>query len=420
MPVMKKEWAGGTGRLGRELEAASRISEALFEFLHPDDLVERALSIALEVVNAEGGAILLAEPESETLVFRHSVGRKPVRSGTSMPWTKGIAGAVFHSGEAVIIDNAQEDPRHFSGIDDLTKVVTRDLIAVPIKRRQGEAIGVLEVVNKNKGRFDENDRALLVIVSVMVAVSYERAKLFEEAKLAEVAKLLGDISHDIKNLLTPVIYGVDILEDELKKTYTELSTSDKDHLDGSEERCRRILSMLAAISHRVQMRMKEISDCVKGRNSTPQFSPCKVADTVGEVFEALADFAREKRVTLKSEGLDDLPVISADEQRLFNAFYNLVNNAVSAIPETGTVTVSGSEDPETGHLVISVADNGRGMSPEVRENLFTSETVGRKGLGSGLGTKIIKDVVDAHEGSISVESEAGKGTTFHLTLPLRA
>jgi signal transduction histidine kinase len=74
------------------------------------------------------------------------------------------------------------------------------------------------------------------------------------------------------------------------------------------------------------------------------------------------------------------------------------------------------EDGKT--VKLSVWDTGRGMPPEVRESLFTQGAMSRKRGGTGLGTKIVKDVVDAHGGRITVDSEEGVGTTFHMTLPI--
>jgi signal transduction histidine kinase len=113
-----------------------------------------------------------------------------------------------------------------------------------------------------------------------------------------------------------------------------------------------------------------------------------------------------------------LPIIQADERRLYNAFYNLVNNAISEVPAGGMVTVRGLVDDTTGDVIMSVADTGRGMPPEVRDSLFMSRIFSRKVGGTGLGMKIIKDVVDAHKGRITVESKEGVGTTFYLRLPL--
>jgi signal transduction histidine kinase len=136
------------------------------------------------------------------------------------------------------------------------------------------------------------------------------------------------------------------------------------------------------------------------------------------VFGTLDLMAKKQGVTLTCEGLDGLPPIEADEQRLFNAFYNLVNNAIPEVPSGGSITVSGRMDAEKGAIILSVADTGKGMSPDVRESLFTYAALSTKPGGSGIGMKIVKDVVDAHHGRISVESESGKGTTFHIWIPL--
>jgi len=70
-----------------------------------------------------------------------------------------------------------------------------------------------------------------------------------------------------------------------------------------------------------------------------------------------------------------------------------------------------------GTIVVSVIDTGRGMPPDVRDRLFTKRAISTKPGGTGLGTKIVKDVVDAHGGTIWVESELGTGTKIHIRLP---
>jgi signal transduction histidine kinase len=177
--------------------------------------------------------------------------------------------------------------------------------------------------------------------------------------------------------------------------------------------------MIVSNARRIQGRVREISDAVKGITSPPNFAPCVIANVVEAVFGTLRTYASEKGITLEAEGLDALPVIEADEHRLFNAFYNLISNAVPEVPEGGEITVSGKEEnPGVGILVI-VADNGRGMRPEVRDRLFSSRAISTKQEGTGLGSKIIKDVIDAHGGRIAVESEIGVGTTFYVHLPVQ-
>ena len=99
-------------------------------------------------------------------------------------------------------------------------------------------------------------------------------------------------------------------------------------------------------------------------------------------------------------------------------FYNLINNAIPEVPSGGTVTVRGKTLSHEGAIVVSVIDTGRGMMPEIRDRLFTKGVVSTKPGGTGLGTKIVKDVVDAHGGKVWVESELDKGTTVHVLLPM--
>ena len=404
-------------KVERELEAARRITAVLFQQLGPDEVARKTLMTALEVVDAESGSILTAAPESRELVFRSSIGETQIETGTAIPWDVGIAGAVFSSGEPIIVDNVKQDKRHFGGIDDLKQHVTVDMIAVPLKRWDGKAIGVLEVLNKRSGHFAENDLSILMIVAAISASSYERARLDEEAKFAEVAKLLGNIGHDIKNLLTPVVCGAEVLEFEIEELFSLLSDQGK---RGFEKRRRKCLNMIAGIddtSRRIQDRVKEISDCIKGLSSAPRFLPCSIGSVVSEVVDTLSTLAQQKGITLGSRGLDNLPNIMADEHRLFNAFYNLINNAIPEVSPGGTITISGEEVAAESGVQISIADTGRGMPPEVRDSLFTAQAMSRKRLGTGLGTKIVKDVVDAHRGTISVESAVGRGAVFQIFLP---
>jgi len=403
----------------RELEAARLICQALSQHVNVDELVENALRIALEVVNAEAGSVLLSDDKTEQLVFRYVIGEKAEQlRGTAIPWDKGVAGSVFQSGEPAIISDVARDTRHFSAIDNSTGFKTLDMITIPLKRWEGDPIGVLQVLNKREGQLNKDDIAILTIVSALAAQAIEQARLFETAKLAEVARLLGDIGHDIKNLLTPVIAGAEFLQTELNKLFGSLVTMGISGTQASQDLCNRVIGLLQDAARRIQDRVKEIGDCVKGLSSPPVFALCSVRPVILEVFHTLQGLAREKQITLRTDGLESLPEFHADERRLYNAFYNLINNAIPETPQGGSITVRGHLDQDTGGIALAVADTGRGMPPEIRDRLFSAKAVSTKKGGTGLGTKIVKDVVDAHKGMIWVESQPGIGTTFHLRFPL--
>jgi len=406
-------------RCEREFEAAIRITSALHEHLALDELVVKALQIAIEVANGECGSILLADHTSEQLIFHHSIGTSSVPSGTGIPWDKGLAGTVFHSGNPIVIADAGKDPRHLESIDKLTGYRTRDLITLPLKRWEGDPIGVLQVMNKREGILNGEDLAILTIISAITASSIERARLYQEARLAEVVRLLGDIGHDIKNLLMPVVCGAELIQEDLHDLVSDALKRGDQRAKERFDRCEEVIRMVNNSSRRIQDRVKEIADCVKGLTAPPEFAPCRLERIVKEVMETLNWWADQQGVTIQTSALDQLPEIVADERRLFNAFYNLINNAIPEVPRGGQIKITAKEEPVGVSIHITVSDTGKGMPPEIRDTLFTSAARSRKRSGTGLGTKIVKDVVDAHNGKISVESQLGVGTTFHIYLPLR-
>ena len=401
-----------------ELEAIERISQALFQSIDLDELVETTLRIALEEVGAEAGSILLADPEKEDLIFRYSIGDKPVPRGTAIPWDKGISGSVFQSGKPRITNHVNQDAGHLHQIDQATGFVTHDMIAVPLRRWGGEPIGVLDVLNKREGPLTDHDLGLLTIISAFAALAIQQAKHFEDAKKAEMVTLLGDIGHDMKNLLTPVCAGVELLREEVTELFGEMSHAQLSEKKASKELCDEAGEMAQNGIRRLHDRVKDMADCVKGLSAPPNFALCAVGPVVLEVFHTLQGLARDKQITLRTDGLESLPEFHADERRLYNALYNLINNAIPETPPGGSITVRGHLDQDTGSIALAVADTGRGMSPEIRDRLFSANAVSTKKGGTGLGTKIVKDVVDAHKGKIWVESEPGGGTTFQLRFPL--
>jgi signal transduction histidine kinase len=246
------------------------------------------------------------------------------------------------------------------------------------------------------------------------------AKALEMKNLGrEVGRLLGDINHEIKNLMTPVVCGAWILESEMDKFFEKLPEMEATKAEASHKVCAEVIEMLRDTARRIQDRTKEIADYVKGLSVPPQFVPCRVATVVESVLKTLHLLAEERGIALRQEGLDTLPSILADDRHLYKAFYNLVNNAIAEVPAGGSITIRGDAESERDTILLSVADTGRGMPEEVRKSLFTTRTISRKPGGTGLGTRIVKDVVEAHGGRITGESQEGVGTTFFIRLPLQ-
>ena len=130
--------------------------------------------------------------------------------------------------------------------------------------------------------------------------------------------------------------------------------------------------------------------------------------------------AAEQGITLKLELGPELPMIHADSRSMEEVLTNLLSNAINYSPDGGTVTVSAVSHGE--YLEIRVSDTGIGIARDEIPKIFDKfyrvkhpET--RKVIGTGLGLSLVKGIIEAHRGSVEVESEPGVGTTFRVLLP---
>jgi signal transduction histidine kinase len=293
----------------------------------------------------------------------------------------------------------------------LLPIIMVTALGAPTERIKGIEAGADDFFTK-----PINGHELLARVRSLLRIKALHDKVQTQAiELAQVLNALGDIGHDVKNMLTPVVMGAGILHEELDQLF---SLHPETELNRIQRSCNMVIGMLQNSARRIQDRVKEIGDCVKGLSTPPHFAPCRVADVVENVIQALRVPAQEKNLNIATKGLQTLPEIRADESRLYNVFYNLINNAIPETPPGGSITISGDTASDAACILLEVSDTGRGMQPEVRDSLFTARAISRKPGGTGLGTKIVKDIVRAHNGEISVESEEGKGTFFHIRLPI--
>ena len=209
------------------------------------------------------------------------------------------------------------------------------------------------------------------------------SRLLEEAKLAEVTRVLGDIGHDIKNMLMPVLSGADLVKDELNEQFPQLVQAKAKGAERSYANSLDLLKMIDTNARRIQDRVREIADAVKGVTSPPNFTSCEIGKIVEGVYDTLRTYAGEKGISLNTSDIENLPIIEADERRLFNALYNLVNNAIPEVPPGGSVTIRGGGKTPQGMVELVVEDTGRGMPSDIRDRLFTSRVISTKNTGTG-------------------------------------
>jgi len=168
--------------------------------------------------------------------------------------------------------------------------------------------------------------------------------------------------------------------------------------------------------------IKDLLDVAKieSGHGVQQQVPMNLADILGQTVSLMKAKAEERGLSLELELPSDLPLVQADERSIEEVFTNLVSNAINYTPDGGTVNVLAI--PHEEYLEVRISDTGVGISAEEIPKIFDKfyrvkhpET--RQVIGTGLGLSIVKAIIEAHRGSVEVESEPGVGTTFRVLLP---
>jgi predicted ATPase/signal transduction histidine kinase len=427
------------GQRQRQIVAMHRVSEAMFQRLDADAMARQTLDIALEVLDAQAGSLQLYDPDNDTLEFQYVVGpTADTLTGYVMPASQGISGQVLRTGLPDTTRHIREHGGFNPMLDQKGGHRAEAMATVPLKRSGGYPIGVMQMIKVSDAGFDRGDLEVLQVLCAQAAAAIETARLAQQARQAEIVNVLGDISHDIKNMLTPIQTGVLTLLPILDETFQALEDLGarplSTHEEGEEswrERLKQITSLARddyrwilenalESADKVQTRTSEIANAVKGEIAPPLFEAGDLNEIVGEVARPLFLLADKTNVHLHIDIDHALPQSEFDRKQMYNALYNLVNNAIPETPGGGSVTIR-TRGPGAGQstVLLEVEDTGRGIPEHVRARLFTDEAISTKAGGTGLGTRIVADVVRRHNGSIQVQSELGQGTTFSIRLPLR-
>jgi signal transduction histidine kinase len=419
--------------LERQIDAVRRIAVSLSTATEIEDLVREALDTSLMLAQSEAGSIILYHPTKRKLIFEYVVGGKAAElTGTELEPDQGLAGMVFQSGKAFVSEDVGTERAHLQELGDKVGYVTRNMVTVPLMSPEAEPLGVMQVLNKREGQFDERDVNLIEIIAAQIAVAIKTVRLHEEARLATVVRFIGNISHDVKNMISPPITAAQTLEmvasrcfrqfDECLSRHGEAQAPSSEFAE-SMAKLRTLypsaVEMILEGCDVIQQRTAQIAAAVKGASSEPHFEPTDVASIAQRVGTMLGPLAQRKQVTLAIEDAGELSPAMVDRKQIYNAVYNLILNAIDACEEGDSVAFRCDAISEGNSLLMECRDTGPGIPDEVKSRLFTDEAVSTKPMGTGLGTRIVKDVVDAHDGTIELGSEVGVGTTIRCRIPLR-
>jgi signal transduction histidine kinase len=258
---------------------------------------------------------------------------------------------------------------------------------------------------------------------------------------------VGDLGHDIKNALTPVetmvdttvnifivpmFDGLDRLETQIASDYPQIAAELQQSTSALRQWYPEMLSSVQDGCTDIREMVSEIADYIKGTQSTYIVENC-LEEVAEERLRRMRVLAQTRQVKLHLDGLDCVPPFPFDRRLVGRAIYNLVNNAIAAINDAvkcGKLTLrpfniwvrafvaTEGVFPDGSFCRVEVQDDGPGIEPEVKRSLFTPGVISTTQGGTGIGTRFVKSVADAHHGLVGVESKPGAGALFWMKLPL--
>jgi signal transduction histidine kinase len=239
----------------------------------------------------------------------------------------------------------------------------------------------------------------------------------------ELTALFNTMLDKIEGLVTAMRGALDNVSHDLRTPLTRLRGSAEMALAGAPDadRYREALADCVEETDRVLVMLNTLMDISEAESGAMQLrrEPVRLGDVVGRAFELYHDVAEAKGVTLAVDAADDV-VVTADRTRLEQVAANLIDNAVKYTPAGGRVGVEVRRRGDTAQLVVR--DSGAGIPsdelPRIFDRLFRGDR-SRAERGLGLGLSLVKAVVEAHGGTVAVESVVGQGSRFTVTLPLQ-
>ncbi len=381
----------------RALESLQTVARELTAELDLEVLLEKILRAAMEVSQSGAGSLLLHDPETDELVFRVVVGGGgEALKGTRLSTTRGLAGESFVQQRAIIVENAEKEPRYFSAPADVSGISVRALVAVPLIR-QGKAIGVLEVLNRSSGsRYTAADAELLMAFAAQSAIAIENARLYGQLRrerdriLSVEAAVRHELARDLHDgpaqLLSALIMEIRYLRD--------LAVRDPSRTEME-------ILQLEALAQKALYQTRNILFDLRPL-ILEQEGLCAALEEYVTRLRLVEPF----RVALDTKSLHSRlePKVEA---AIFSIVQEAVNNAKKHASPRNVWIVAGEADNV---LTITVRDDGRGFD--------VAQTEAEYAQRGSLGLLSMKERAEIACGKLKIDSVRDQGTAVTLSLPI--
>ena len=244
---------------------------------------------------------------------------------------------------------------------------------------------------------DELGRLARTFNAMCESIRSAREELIRQERISTIGRLSSSIVHDLRNPLAAIYGGAEMLVD------AELTPPQMKRLAGNIYRS----------SRRIQEMLQNLLNVSRGRVEKTEI--CRVHDVVAAAVETLLPVANAQNVRIQVDVPDSIEV-ALERDRVERVCLNLIDNALDVMPDGGEIRIGAAR--ENGSVVISVADTGPGVAPELRGRLFQPFVTAGKKNGLGLGLALSRQTVLDHGGEMWIENAPGRGACFRFRLPV--
>lgn len=401
-----------------ESETLSRLSTELIADVTLDTVLATVVEQVTRVFGLESAAVVLPDATGTLavrLVYPATAGGQYLRDREHAA----VAAHVFTTGVPAGVGSPHRvyRPHGADRQGDVVQPRGRRILYVPVRAAHG-AVGVMGVAAVRASDYSADERRLLTTFANQAALAIDRARLIEEATRAAALEeadrlksaLLAAVSHDLRTPLASIkASATSLLQEDVQwddATRREFLTA----IDEETDRLARLVSNLLDLTR------------IQGGALKPEKEWYEIGELISNVTDRLAPLVH--RHPLRVEIAPDLPLVAFDFVEIAQVLANLIENAAK-YSEPGT-EIAILADDDAGAARVRVVDHGFGIPepdvPYVFDTFYRvrSERRARRVSGTGIGLAICKGFVEAHDGTITVESVVGQGSTFTFTLPITA
>jgi GAF domain-containing protein len=388
--IMNQQW----------LEALSDIDRQMKTAIDMKELLTLILRRSVQLTGANLGDIRLLSPVSQELVMEvwHPADTQEV-SKIRTKLGEGITGWVAQHRESVLVNDVKKDPRYITYFEE-----SGSELCVPFLD-QDYLLGVINLESYRTGAFEQRHLQMLEALADQAFIAIQNARNKEQLvnvkTLVTMGNLASPLIHQMNNDIGIIrVWAKDILE----------------ILDKGEKTPRETVSKILTVAEQVLHQTQKMNVWIRDEDQLP----IDLFQVLQKAFEQVGNIPAN--ITQRIEVPKNLPKISAGEQQLIYVFDNLICNAVEAMPEGGTLFISGQTlEEEAGRsIAVSIRDTGKGIPKDKRDKIFQAGyTTHRSSKGMGFGLWWTQAYIQSLGGDIIIKySELGKGSEFVFTLPV--